>query len=116
MKTTNPKSLRIILALSPALCLVPPRALADEPRFFRIVGPTAATITAATPDGYITWTNAQVGTNYTIQTARRLGAATNWVDYVQIPVTSNVVTNRLYDPNRIGLLHGREPGDLRALD
>ena len=99
MKTPNSKSLRLLLAFSPALCLVAPRTVADEPRFFRIVGPTAAAITTATPDGYITWTNAQVGTNYTIQTARRLGAATNWVDYVQIPVTSNVVTNRLYDPN-----------------
>jgi formylglycine-generating enzyme required for sulfatase activity len=69
------------------------------PRFFQVVGPTATTITAFTPDGYITWTNAQVGTNYTVQTARRLGAATNWVDYVQIPVSNNVVTHRLCDPN-----------------
>jgi hypothetical protein len=69
------------------------------PRFFQVVGPRATTITAFTPDGYITWTNAQIGTNYTVQTARRLGAATNWVDYVQIPVSNNVVTHRLYDPN-----------------
>ena len=76
-----------------------PRIVADEARFFRVVGPTATTITAFTPDGYITWTNAQLGTNYTVQTARSLGAATNWVDYIQVPASNNVITHRLYDPN-----------------
>ena len=82
-----------------ALWLVAPRTVADEARFFRIVGPTATTITAFTPDGYITWTNAQPGTNYTVQTARSLGSASNWVDYIQVPVSNSVVTHRLYDPN-----------------
>jgi formylglycine-generating enzyme required for sulfatase activity len=78
---------------------VVPRIIADEARFFRVIGPTATTITAFTPNGYITWTNARIGTNYTVQTARSLGAATNWVDYIQVPVSNNVITHRLYDPN-----------------
>jgi formylglycine-generating enzyme required for sulfatase activity len=71
----------------------------DEARFFRILGPTATPITAFTPDGYISWTNAQVGTNYTVQTSCRLGVATNWVDYIQVPASNSVITLRLYDPN-----------------
>jgi sulfatase modifying factor 1 len=99
MKTHFSKSLRFAFAFGTALWLVVPRIVADEARFFRIVGPTATTITAFTPDGYITWTNAQPGTNYTVQTASSLEAATNWVDYIQVPVSNNVVTHRLYDPN-----------------
>ena len=99
MKTHFSRSLRFAFAFGTALWLVVPRIVADEARFFRIVGPTATTITAFTPDGYITWTNAQPGTNYTVQTASSLEAATNWVDYIQVPVSNNVVTHRLYDPN-----------------
>jgi formylglycine-generating enzyme required for sulfatase activity len=99
MKTTFSKSLQLLCNFSVVLWLVVLRTVADEVRFFRIVGPTATTITAVTPDGYITWTNAQIGATYTAQTARSLGAATNWVDYIQIPVSNNVVTHRLYDPN-----------------
>jgi len=82
-----------------ALWLVVPGAVAGEAKFFRIVGPTATTITAFSSDGYITWTNAQVGTNYRVQIAQSLSAATNWVDYIQIPASNNLVTHRLYDPN-----------------
>jgi len=99
MNAGRSKSLRFPFVFCVALWLVAPRPLADEARFFRIVGPTATTITAFAPDGYITWTNAQPGTNYTVQTARSLGSATNWVDYIQIPASNNVVTHRLYDPN-----------------
>ena len=99
MRTKASKSLRFLFVFCVALWLVVPRIVADEVRFFRVVGPTATTITAFTPDGYITWTNAQIGSNYTVQTARSLGAATNWVDYIQVPVSNNVVTQRLYDPN-----------------
>jgi formylglycine-generating enzyme required for sulfatase activity len=99
MKTRFSKSLGFLLACSAALCAVPQSTFADEARFFRVVGPTPTTITAFTPDGYITWTNAQIGTNYTVQTARSLGAATNWVDYIQVPVSNSVITLRLYDPH-----------------
>jgi formylglycine-generating enzyme required for sulfatase activity len=99
MKTKASKSLQVLSTFSTVLWLVTLRTVADEGRFFRIVGPTAATIAASTPDGYITWTNTQIGTNYTVQTARSLGDAINWVDYIQIPVSNSVMTFRLYDPN-----------------
>jgi formylglycine-generating enzyme len=99
VKTDFSKSLRFLSAFATAFCAVPSSTFADEARFFRIVGPTATTITAFTPDGYITWTNARVGSNYTVQIAQRLEAATNWVDYIQVPVSNSVITHRLYDPN-----------------
>jgi formylglycine-generating enzyme len=99
MKITFSKSLRFVFIFCVALWLVVPPIVGDEARFFRIVGPTATTITAFTPAGYITWTNAQPGSTYTVQTALRLGATTNWVDYIQVPVSNHVVTHRLYDPN-----------------
>ena len=43
------------------------------------------------------WNNALAGTNYTVQTVSSLPGGTNWVDYVQLPVTNNVNTNRLVD-------------------
>jgi formylglycine-generating enzyme required for sulfatase activity len=64
-------------------------------RFFRITGPAATKITAFRPDGTLVWTNAQTGTNYTIQTVTSLPGGTNWVDYVQIPATNRVNTNLL---------------------
>ena len=45
------------------------------------------------------WSNALSGTNYTVQTAISLGGGANWVDYVQLPVTNRVNTNRIFDPN-----------------
>ena len=51
------------------------------------------------PDGTLVWSNALAGTNYTVQTATSLAGGTNWVDYVQLPVTNGVNTNRLFDPN-----------------
>jgi formylglycine-generating enzyme len=99
MKIPFSRSFRFAFAFGAVLWLLVPRIVADEARFFRVVGPSATTITAFTSDGYITWTNAQPGTNYTVQTARSLGDATNWVDYIQVPVSNCVVTHRLYDPN-----------------
>jgi formylglycine-generating enzyme required for sulfatase activity len=72
---------------------------AEPGRFFRIVGPAAATITAFSPDGYITWTCAVTDVTYTIQTAVTLVGPSNWVDYIQMPLSNNVITHRLYDPN-----------------
>jgi formylglycine-generating enzyme required for sulfatase activity len=68
---------------------------AQSARFFRISGPAATKITAFRPDGTLVWTNAQPGTNYTIQTLPSLFGGTNWADYVQIPAASNVNTNQL---------------------
>ena len=72
---------------------------AQGTRFFRISGPAASTITAFNPDGSLVWTNALSGTNYTVQTLASLPGGTNWVDYVQLPVTSSVNTNLIFSFN-----------------
>jgi len=58
-----------------------------------------ATITSFRPDGTLVWSNALSGTNYMVQTATSLLAGTIWVDYVQLPVTSAVNTNLIFDFN-----------------
>ncbi len=75
------------------------QAVAQGTGFFRISGPAATTITSFNKDGTLVWSNAQSGTNYTIQTVESLPGGTNWVDYVQIPVTNDVNTNLLIDFN-----------------
>jgi formylglycine-generating enzyme required for sulfatase activity len=71
------------------------QATAQRMRYFRVSGPAATTITVFNPDGTLVWSNALAGTNYTIQTVASLPGGTNWVDYVQIPVTNGVNTNLL---------------------
>jgi sulfatase modifying factor 1 len=75
------------------------QAAAQETQFFRIAGPAATAITAIRADGTLVWNNALAGTNYTVQMATSLGGGTNWVDYVQLPVTDAVNVNRIIDPN-----------------
>ena len=72
---------------------------AQSTSFFRISGPAATTITGIRADGLLVWSNALAGTNYTVQMATSLGGGTNWVDYVQLPVTDAVNVNRIIDPN-----------------
>jgi sulfatase modifying factor 1 len=76
------------------------QAVAQNAQFFRISGPAATKILALQPDGTLVWSNAQPGTNYTIQTVAALPGGTNWVNYVQLPVTQSVNTNLLlaYNP------------------
>jgi len=45
------------------------------------------------------WSNTLPGTNYIVQTASSLNGGTNWVDYVQLPVTNHVNTNLLINFN-----------------
>jgi len=78
-----------------AVLAVVHQAAAQSSQFFRISGPAATTITAFNPDGTLVWSNARSDTNYTIQTASSLSGESNWVSYVQIPVTSSVNTNQL---------------------
>ena len=68
---------------------------AQAAQFFRISGPAAATITAFRPDGTMVWSNAQPGATYTVQTVAALPGGSNWMNYVQIPVTIGVSTNQL---------------------
>lgn len=77
-----------------ALFAVVHRAPAQGTRFFRISGPAPTMVTAFDPDGTLVWSNALAGTNYIIQTASQL-VGTNWVDYVNLPVTNSVNTNKL---------------------
>ena len=70
-------------------------AVAQNARFFRISGPAATTITAVRADGSLVWSNALAGTNYTVQTVASLPGGTNWVDYVQLPVTRQFNTNQI---------------------
>jgi len=75
------------------------QAAAQGTRFFRISGPAATTITAFNADGTLVWSNTMAGTNYTVQTVSSLPGGTNWVDYVQLPVTSSVNTNLIFSFN-----------------
>jgi formylglycine-generating enzyme required for sulfatase activity len=72
---------------------------AQGAQFFRIAGPVATTITSVTADGYITWTNSPTNATFTVQTAQSLLSPTNWVDYIQVPVTNAVTMERIYDPS-----------------
>ena len=74
-------------------------ATAKGTQFFRISGPATTTIFAFRPDGTLVWSNALAGTSYTVQTVASLPGATNWVDYVQLPVTSSVNTNLVFSFN-----------------
>jgi formylglycine-generating enzyme len=69
-------------------------------QFFRISGPAATTIGAFRSDGTLVWTNAQPGTNYIVQTVAAVPGGTDWVDYVQLPVTNTINTNQIvsFDP------------------
>ncbi len=75
------------------------QAAAQGARYFRIVGPTATTITAFNPDGTLVWSNGQPGATYTVQTVSSLQGGTNWVNYVQIPAANGVNTNLLISFN-----------------
>jgi len=68
---------------------------AQAARFFRIMGPTATTITAFEADGTLVWSGGLPGENYTVQTVTSLPGGTNWVDYVQLPAITEVNTNQL---------------------
>ena len=87
------------LLLALAFFAVVDRATAQAARFFRISGPTAATITPFQPDGTLVWGNAQAGATYIVQTATSLPGGTNWVDYIQLPVSQAVNTNFIFSFN-----------------
>jgi formylglycine-generating enzyme required for sulfatase activity len=75
------------------------QAAAQGARFFRVVGSKATIIAAFRPDGAMVLSNAQPGATYTVQTVSALPGNTNWVNYIQIPVTNSVTTNQLVDFN-----------------
>ena len=92
---TKPCFLLIVLALIAGVH----QSAAQGARFFRISGPAATTIMAIRANGTLVWSNALAGTNYTVQTVSSLPGGTNWVDYVQLPVTNSVNTNLIFALN-----------------
>ena len=74
-------------------------ARAVEARFLRIVGPGATTITGISAGGNVTWANELTDVICTVQAAVSLTNASNWVDYVQVPISNHLVSCRLFDPN-----------------
>src|ERR1039458_9235214 len=80
------------------------RAAAQDAQFFRISGPAATKILALQANGSLVWSNSLAGTNYTIQTLSSLSGGSNWVDYVQIPVTQSVTTNLIIAPAGMALI------------
>jgi len=99
LSATVPRSLALSFLAPVFFLFALPPVRAEEARFFRIVGPGATAITGITPDGYVTWTNELTNVICTVQTAQSLTSPSNWVDYVQVPVSSHVVINRLFDLN-----------------
>jgi formylglycine-generating enzyme required for sulfatase activity len=72
-------------------------AQAADIRFFRVAGPVPNRITALTGNGYLTWTNVPTNATFTVQAAACLDGATNWVDYIRVPVTNGTTSGRLFD-------------------
>lgn len=78
---------------------------AGEALFFRIAGPVPTTIAGFSADGYLTWTNVATNATFTIQSAPYLVSRsnllvyTNWIEYLQVPVTQSVTTHRIINPN-----------------
>ena len=72
---------------------------AQDGRFFRIVAPVPTTITEVTPEGMVTWTNTPTNATFTVQTTTALPDETNWVDWVQVPVSDAMTVHRVFDPN-----------------
>jgi formylglycine-generating enzyme required for sulfatase activity len=91
---TPTKKLFIALALLAGVY----QAAAQGTRFFRISGPAASGITSFT-EGTLVWTNAQAGTDYTVQTTASLSDGTNWADYIQLSVTNAASTNKIVSFN-----------------
>ena len=87
------------VAVAVLLCTIP-FARAVEERFFRIGGPGATTITGISANGNVTWTNQLTNVICTIQAADSLKGVNNWADYVQVPISNQVVSCRLFDPNQ----------------
>lgn len=96
MKT---RDLALCVSLLFVSCLV---LAAQDARFFRVGGPVPVTITAVSTDGFVTWTNTLTNATFTVQTATLLSSDGNWVDWIQVPVTSNSTTHRVFDPNPPG--------------
>jgi formylglycine-generating enzyme required for sulfatase activity len=95
MKILKPQTVALALVL---LC-VSLATQAGDARYYRVSGPVVSRITGLDREGYLTWTNGMTNATFTIQTATKVLGGTNWVDYVRVPVSGAITTNRVQDPN-----------------
>jgi formylglycine-generating enzyme required for sulfatase activity len=72
---------------------------AQTAQFFRIVGPTAVTITAFRADGTLVWSGATPGATYTVHISTTLAGGGNWVNYDQITASNSVNTSLIVSFN-----------------
>jgi formylglycine-generating enzyme required for sulfatase activity len=66
--------------------------------YFRIQGDTNTVITGFTSSGWLTWTNAGVGTTCTVEWAGSLGISNDWKTFVNYPVIEPVCQVQAYVP------------------
>jgi sulfatase modifying factor 1 len=77
--------------------LVGVSASAQEQHFYRISSGTTTVITAISPDGWLTWSNAAVGGTCTVEHATSLVGSNVWQSYVQHVTTGAVMRLRCVD-------------------
>lgn len=89
---------RICAATTVGLALSLIFSHAQEARFFRVAGPVSTTLTDIAPDGTVTWTNVPTNATFIVQTTTSLDVS-NWLDWVQVPVSTAITVHRIFDPN-----------------
>ena len=66
--------------------------------FYRITSGTTSVITALSPDGWLTWSNAAVGGTCTVEHATTLLGSNVWHTYVHLAVTGEVMSAQFNGP------------------
>jgi len=72
--------------------------LAQEARYFRVVGPVPTTIITFDAQGNLSWTNPPTNAMFTVQTTLSLVSGL-WADWTQVPVTNTTTTVRVFAVN-----------------
>lgn len=72
--------------------------LAQEARYYRIVGPVPTTIISLNAQGELTWTNSPTNATFTVQTTSSL-APVRWTDWTQVAVTNTLATVQIFAVN-----------------
>lgn len=85
--------------LSAFLILLAVNTLGQNVQYFRIVSSTSTVITAASPDGWLSWSNGVVGRTCTVERAFSLHGTNAWQTHLMHAATSSVMRLRLFDPH-----------------
>ena len=72
---------------------------AQNSAYFRIAGPTQATVIELRRDGTLVWSNPGTNATFAVQKATALSSGSHWADYCSIPATNGVNGNRILDWN-----------------